>query len=42
MMTNHPKRRVFYSFHYDADAWRAAQARNIGVTEHNSPVSDNK
>ena len=23
-------RRVFYSFHYDADNWRAAMVRNIG------------
>ena len=41
MATNHPKRRVFYSFHFDIDAWRAAQVRNIGATEHNEPVSDN-
>lgn len=41
MLNKHPKRRVFYSFHYEADAWRAAQVRNIGVTEHNEPVSDN-
>ena len=40
-MTNHPKRRVFYSFHFDNDAWRAAQVRNMGVTEHDEPVSDN-
>jgi len=36
-----PKRRVFYSFHYKADAWRAAQVRNMGVVEGNEPVSDN-
>lgn len=41
MTTNHPKRRVFYSFHFDSDAWRAAQVRNMGVTEHDEPVSDN-
>ena len=41
MSTNHPKRRVFYSFHFDNDAWRAGQVRNIGVTEHDEPVSDN-
>jgi hypothetical protein len=35
------KRRVFYSFHYKADAWRAAQVRNMGVVEGNEPVSDN-
>jgi len=36
-----PKRRVFYSFHYKADAWRAAQVRNMGVVEGNEPASDN-
>lgn len=41
MTTNHPKRRAFYSFHFDNDAWRAGQVRNIGVTEHNEPVSSN-
>ena len=41
MTTNHPKRRVFYSFHFDNDAWRAGQVRNIGVTEHDDPVTDN-
>ena len=41
MTTPHPKRRVFYSFHFDSDAWRAAQVRNMGVTEHDEPVSDN-
>lgn len=35
------KRRVFYSFHYSNDAWRAAQVRNMGVIEGNAPVSDN-
>ena len=41
-MTNkHPKRRTFYSFHFDNDAWRAGQVRNVGVTEHDEPVSDN-
>lgn len=34
-------RRVFYSFHYKADAWRAAQVRNMGVVEGNRPASDN-
>ncbi|APC07750.1 TIR domain-containing protein [Neomoorella thermoacetica] len=34
-------RRVFFSFHYEADNWRAAQIRNMGVIEGNSPVSDN-
>ena len=35
------KRRVFFSFHYEADAWRTAQIRNAGVVEGNEPVSDN-
>jgi hypothetical protein len=34
-------RRVFYSFHFEADSWRASQIRNIGVIEGNSPASDN-
>jgi hypothetical protein len=34
-------RRVFYSFHHKADAWRASQVRNAGVVEGNRPVSDN-
>ena len=41
MTTNHPKRRTFYSFHFDNDVWRAAQVRNIRATEHDEPVSDN-
>ena len=41
LTTNHPKRRTFYSFHFDNDAWRAGQVRNIGVTEHDEPVSSN-
>lgn len=35
------KRRVFYSFHYITDNWRAAQVRNIGVVEGNRPATDN-
>lgn len=35
------KRRVFYSFHYEPDNWRAAQVRNIGVVEGNPPATDN-
>lgn len=35
------KRQVFFSFHYEADAWRAAQVRNMGVVEGDSPYSDN-
>ena len=34
-------RRAFYSFHYEADAWRAAQVRNMGVVDGNVPVHDN-
>lgn len=34
-------RRVFFSFHYKPDNWRASQVRNIGVVEGNQPVSDN-
>jgi hypothetical protein len=34
-------RRVFYSFHYKPDNWRAAQVRSAGVIEGNAPVSDN-
>ena len=35
------KRRVFYSFHYQADHWRASQVRQIGTIEGNQPASDN-
>lgn len=35
-------RRVFFSFHYKPDNWRASQVRNIGTVEGNSPVSDNE
>lgn len=31
-------RRVFYSFHYRSDNWRAAQVRNIGVV-HNGQLA---
>lgn len=34
-------RKAFYSFHYMPDCSRAAQVRNMGVLEGNSPVSDN-
>jgi hypothetical protein len=37
----HMKRRVFYSFNYKEDNWRASQVRNMGVIEGNQPVSDN-
>ncbi len=35
------QRRCFFSFHYELDAWRASQIRNMGVVEGNQPVSDN-
>ena len=34
-------RRVFFSFHYEPDNWRAYQVRDVGVVEGNRPVSDN-
>lgn len=34
-------RKVFFSFHYQPDNWRAAQVRNAGVVEGNRPCSDN-
>ena len=36
-----PKRRVFFSFHYELDAWRAGQIRNAGALDGNEPVTDN-
>ena len=35
------RRQVFFSFHYKADAWRAAQVRKMGMVEGNALVSDN-
>lgn len=35
------KRQVFYSFHYNPDAWRASTVRNIGALEGNRPAPDN-
>ena len=32
---------MFFSFHFEADAWRAGQVRNMGVVEGDEPVSDN-
>lgn len=34
-------RKVFFSFHYKPDNWRAAQVRTMGIIEGNAPVSDN-
>ena len=36
-----PRRRIFYSFHFQKDAWRAAQVRNMNLTEHDAPLSNN-
>ncbi len=35
------KRRVFFSFEYDVDAWRANQVRNMGIVDQTSTFSDN-
>lgn len=35
-------RKVFYSFHFDDDNWRAGQVRNIGTVEGDRPVNGNK
>ncbi|WP_354097227.1 TIR domain-containing protein [Bradyrhizobium sp. S3.2.12] len=35
------QRKVFFSFHFDNDAWRGSQVRNMGVLEGNEPVSSN-
>ncbi len=35
-------RKVFYSFHYERDAWRAGQVRNMGVVEGNREASPNE
>ena len=35
------KRRVFYSFHYKPDNWRASMVRNVGTIEGNRPATDN-
>src|SRR3990167_6256602 len=34
-------RKVFYSFHFKPDHWRASQIRNMGIIEGDVPVSDN-
>ncbi len=34
-------RRVFYSFHYVPDNWRASTVRSIGAIEGNRPAADN-
>lgn len=35
-------RRVFFSFYFIQDGWRASQVRNIGKLEAENPVSDNE
>lgn len=35
------KRQVFFSFEYDADAWRANQVRNMGIVDQSSTFTDN-
>ncbi|MEK4809025.1 TIR domain-containing protein [Bacillus sp. EU53] len=35
-------RKVFFSFHYKNDNARAAQVRNMGVIEGNTPIKDNE
>ncbi|MFX1706892.1 TIR domain-containing protein [Chitinophaga sp. CC14] len=35
------KRKVFFSFHFDKDSWRAGQIRNIGAIESDKPVNGN-
>ena len=35
-------RKVFFSFHYKPDNWRASQVRQMGVIEGDAPVSDNE
>lgn len=35
-------RKVFYSFHFVNDNWRAGQVRNIGSVEGDKPVKGNK
>ncbi|SDF26739.1 TIR domain-containing protein [Cellulophaga baltica] len=35
-------RKVFYSFHFNEDNWRAGQVRNIGAFEGDKPVNGNK
>jgi len=35
-------RKVFYSFHFDNDNWRAGQVRNIGTVEGDKQVNGNK
>lgn len=36
-----PKRKIFYSFHFDNDVMRVQQVRNMGLVEGDEPVSPN-
>ena len=36
------RRRIFFSFHYRPDNWRAAEVRNMGLVQGNRPISDNE
>ncbi len=36
-----PKRKVFFSFHFDNDVFRVQLVRNIGALEGNQPVTKN-
>lgn len=35
-------RKVFYSFHFDNDAWRAGQVRHIGIVDGSEPLKGNR
>lgn len=35
-------RRVFSSFHFDNDAWRAGQVRNMGIVDGSEPLKGNR
>ncbi len=35
-------RKVFYSFHFENDNWRAGQIRNIGTVDGDKPINGNK
>ncbi|WP_415909247.1 TIR domain-containing protein [Oleiharenicola sp. Vm1] len=34
-------KKVFFSFHYENDNWRAAQVRNMGLVDGSIPAKDN-
>jgi len=37
-----PKRRIFYSFHFDNDVFRVQQIRYMGMVDGNEPVTPNE